>query len=225
MKHLSEDVLSRLVDEYATAEERDHLSACGRCASALTALKSQTAALAALPDVRPPGSDWEELESQLVAEGLLRMESQAVASRRAASSPWIRSAAAIVVFVAGAGTGAGVMAGAASVADSAGAGAATASEASTDAGAALAQMQDAERAYIEALVHYRQLMAARQAEEAAGDPRIRYAALGEVVRAGQVALSRAPADPFLNGLVASALAEREAVSRRLLSDTRQDGWF
>ena len=225
MRHLSEDVLSRLVDEYATAEERDHLNACGRCASALATLKSQTAALAALPDVRPPGSDWEELESQLAAEGLLKMEGQAVASRHAASSPWIRIAAAIVVFLAGASTGAGVMAGAASVADSAGAGATTALEASTDPGAALAEMQDAERAYIEALVHYRQLMVARQAEEAAGDPRIRYAALGEVVRAGQVALSRAPADPFLNGLVASALAEREAVSRRLLSDTRQDGWF
>lgn len=225
MKHLSEDVLSRLVDEYATAAERDHLNACGRCASELTALRSQAAALAALPDVRPPGGDWEGLESQLVAEGLLKTEGQAVTSHRTARSPWTRSAAAIVVFLAGASTGAGVMASGTSRADSVEAGATTAFEASTDPGAALAQMQEVERAYIEALVHYRQLVAARQAEEAAGDARVRYAALGEVVRAGQVALSRAPADPFLNGLVASALAEREAVSRRLLSDTRQDGWF
>lgn len=225
MKHLSEDALCRLVDEAATAEEREHLDTCVGCTSELATLRGQTAALAALPDIRPPSGDWEALESQLVKEGLLTTESRVVASRRTLSSPWIRSAAAVSVFLAGAAAGIGGMAGRTSLADNADSGATITFESSIDPGAALARMQDAERTYIEALIHYRQLVAARQAEETVGDPRTRYAALGEILRAGQVALSRVPADPFLNGLVASALAEREAVSRRLLSDTGQDGWF
>jgi hypothetical protein len=96
--------------------------------------------------------------------------------------------------------------------------------ATTDPGTALAQVQDAERAYIGALVHYRQLMSAREDGDVLGDPERRYAALEQVVQAGQAAVNQAPFDPFLNGLLASALAER-AAHRQVSLSADQDGWF
>ena len=72
---------------------------------------------------------------------------------------------------------------------------------------------------------YRQLATEPGMEEAAGDPAARYAALEYLVRAGQVAVRQAPADPFLNGFLASAQAEQQAVYRRISGAAREDGWF
>ena len=92
--------------------------------------------------------------------------------------------------------------------------------------AALASVEEAERDYVAALVEYRQMTAEPEIDGPAGDPAARYQALEYLVRAGQVAVRQAPADPFLNGLLASALAEQQAVSRRISSNSaRQDGWF
>jgi hypothetical protein len=43
------------------------------------------------------------------------------------------------------------------------------------------------------------------------------------VAASQAAVRQAPADPFLNGLLASTLAEREATLRKISSGG--DNWF
>jgi hypothetical protein len=229
MEHLTPTVLSRLVEEVPTAEERDHLSRCERCASELDALRGQTAGLAELPDVRPPRGDWESLEARLVAEGLVEAATPPTApGPRPYPARWIRAAASVAIFAAGAAVGVGATArgiAARAEADSIPS-TAIRLQPTTDPGAALAQMLDAERTYIDALSHYRHLIGAQGADEVAGDARVRYAALEDLVRAGQAAVSRAPADPFLNGLLASALAEREAVSRRLSGTVAgQDGWF
>jgi hypothetical protein len=59
---------------------------------------------------------------------------------------------------------------------------------------------------------------------ATSDAESRYAALEYMVRAGQAALREAPTDPFLNGLVASTMAEREAWLK-LISSNGNDNWF
>jgi hypothetical protein len=59
--------------------------------------------------------------------------------------------------------------------------------------------------------------------EALSDPATRYAALDYLVTAGQLAVRQAPTDPFLNGFLASAIAERQAVLRRISSGP--ENWF
>lgn len=226
MEHLTLEALSRLVDEAPTAPETDHLSRCGRCASELDALRGQKAALGGLPDVRPPRGAWEEVEARLLAEGLIRTEHPSLAARVTDATPWLRRAAAVAVFLTGAAAGAGVTARVAQAPGEEGSpGAAVVELASvTDPGTALAHVQDAERAYIGALTHYRQLISAREGSDVVEDAESRYAALEQVVQAGQAAVTRAPADPFLNGLLAQALAER-AAHRQRASSSAQDGWF
>jgi hypothetical protein len=224
MEHLSLEVLSRLVDESPTDAETDHLSRCGRCAAELEAMRRQTAALGVLPDVRPPRGDWDELEGRLLAEGLVRTDERSLELTRRvhAATPWMRRAAALALFLAGAASGAGVL----RLATPAGEAAPPAPTlaAITDPGAALARVHDTERAYMGALAHYRQLLSAREGSEFLGDPETRSAALEQLVQAGQAAVSQLPADPFLNGLLASALAERAAY-RQAAASGGQDGWF
>jgi hypothetical protein len=226
MEHLSTEALSRLVDESPTAGERDHLDRCARCASELEALRRQTTALGALPDVRPPRGDWDGLEARLVAEGLLHVEERNMEARVAVATPWLRRAAAVALFLSGAAAGAGAMRALppAAVAEADAPLQAVELPATNDPGTALARVQDAERAYIGALVHYRQLITAREGDDVVGDPETRYAALEQLVQAGQNAVRQAPADPFLNVLLASALAER-ASSRPTSPSFGQDGWF
>jgi hypothetical protein len=82
----------------------------------------------------------------------------------------------------------------------------------------------AERHYIDALVQYRQLMDAQGEPSLIGNPTSRFAALEGIVAAGRAAVQQAPADPFVNGVLVSALAEREAILRTA-SLTRGDGVF
>jgi hypothetical protein len=225
MEHLSLEALSRLVDESPTAAEVDHLDRCGRCASELEAMRRQTIALGALPDVRPPRGDWDGLEARLVAEGLLLPEERSLEARVAVATPWLRRAAAVALFLGGAATGAGMVRVAAPAGEAQQAQPAAAQPlAITDPGTALAHVQDAERAYIGALAHYRQLVSAREGGEFLGDPQTRIAALDQLVQAGQAAVSQVPADPFLNGLLANALAE-QAAYRQTSASAGQDGWF
>ena len=49
------------------------------------------------------------------------------------------------------------------------------------------------------------------------------AALEHLVMVSQAAVRQAPGDPFLNGFLASAMAERDAAARMV--STRQDNWF
>jgi hypothetical protein len=223
MEHLSLETLSRLVDESPTAAESAHLERCGRCAGELGALRAQTTALGALPDLRPSRGDWDGLEARLVSEGLVHARIRTLDERMVSATPWLRRAAAIALFLAGAAAGAGVMTQIEPSAEDA-LTAALPVGATTDPGTALAQVQDAERAYIGAFTHYRQLMSTREGGEMLGDPERRYAALEQVVQAGQAAVNEAPFDPFLNQLLASALAER-AAHRQVSAGADQDGWF
>ena len=77
--------------------------------------------------------------------------------------------------------------------------------------------------YVNALAHYREVAADQGGDAAKADPRSRFAALEYLVAASQAAVRQAPTDPFLNGLLASTLAEREATLRRI--STQQQNWF
>jgi hypothetical protein len=55
------------------------------------------------------------------------------------------------------------------------------------------------------------------------DPISRYAALEHLVSVSQAAVRQAPGDPFLNGFLASAIAERDAALR--VVSAGQDNWF
>ena len=81
----------------------------------------------------------------------------------------------------------------------------------------------AEQRYASALSEYRQLLAAGGGEGLDIDPVNRFAALEHLVQVSQAAVRQAPGDPFLNGFLASAMAERDAAFR-LVSSGRDD-WF
>jgi len=92
-----------------------------------------------------------------------------------------------------------------------------------DVEAAAQAVRAAEEMYVNALSRYRLLLEREGGDDVLGDPNSRYAALEYLVAASQAAVRQAPADPFLNGLLASTLAERDVTLRRI--STRQDNWF
>jgi hypothetical protein len=221
MEHLIPETLARLVDELPSAAEREHLEACDPCAAELDAMRRQSDVLGRLPDMRPSPGDFDALEARLAAEGLIQVGSRTGYPELAVTPRWMRRAAAIALFAAGAGTGGLATARLLPAGE-----AQLAAARAADPTAALAQVEEAERDYVAALVQYRQLVGEADPDATAGDPAVRYQALEHLVRAGQAAVRQAPADPFLNGLLASALAEQEAVSRRISTrDGSQDGWY
>jgi hypothetical protein len=225
MEHLSTEDLARLVDEPARADEAGHLATCLVCTAELDAFRAQTQALASLPEIRPPLGDWEVLEARLRSEGLVQDPGLLSRLNLARTPSWMRAAAAAALFLGGTLVGA-------SVASREGAERQMAATLPTDAAAfaeitdlddAAAAVRSAEQGYVNALTRYRQLLEAGGDGDGAGDPRSRFAALEYLVAASQAAVRQAPADPFLNGLLASTLAEREVTLRRI--STRQDNWF
>ena len=73
----------------------------------------------------------------------------------------------------------------------------------------------AERQYMDALVRYRDMRTVSGQDFAGNDPAGRFAALDALVATTQAAVREAPADPFLNGILISTLAERQAALRRV----------
>ena len=224
MDHLSTETLARLVDETPNPGEAEHLAGCRGCASELDALRAQTQALAALPEIRPPLGDWEVLEARLRSEGLVREPGLFARLGLAHTPPWMRGAAAAALFLGGSLVGSALtsrQAGDSRLAAGAEASqfAATGTE---DVAVAAAEVRVAEENYINALARYRHLVGQGGGEDM-GDPSSRFAALEYLVAASQAALRQAPADPFLNGLLASTLAEREVTLRRI--SNRQENWF
>ena len=214
MEHLTRETLARLVDEEPQATEREHLDACESCADELAALSDQTAALETLPEIMPPVGDWEVLEARLRSEGLVGDPAPLSRLGLARTPAWMPAAAALVLFLAGTATGAALMAReveeraltvASSVEEAAGA------------------VRDAEERYVTAISAYREMLAAEGANDPGVDPYSRFAALEQLVSVSQAAVRQAPADPFLNGFLASALAERDAAAR--LVSLTDDNWF
>jgi len=232
MGHLTVEDLSRIVGEAPYPEEKEHLDACPACQAELQALREQTEAMGALPDLRPPAGDWEALEARLVSEGLVRSSGLTFKAVRWRNSGWLQAAAALVLFVGGTAMGSaffrnqsggdlaqfGPPSGMDLVPVSGGA-----PRAASLADAAEA-VRLAERQYIDALVQYRQIVDAQGEPSLIGDPTSRFAALEGIVAAGRAAVQQAPADPFMNGVLVQALAEREAILRSA-SLTRGDGVF
>ena len=77
---------------------------------------------------------------------------------------------------------------------------------------------------MDALLQYRQILYSQGDPTYIGDPTTRFAAVEAIVAAGRAAVQQAPADPYLNGVLVSALAERQ-VLLRTASLTRGDGVF
>jgi hypothetical protein len=228
MDHLSAETLARIVDEAPRPEEGEHLAACETCAAELEALKEQTEALGALPEILTPVGDWDVLEARLRSEGLIQDPRLLSRLGLARTPTWMKAAAGVALFLGGAALGVGAASygatgsrgpaapHAAFVADNA---------AVQDAAEAL---RVAENKYVAALSRYSELRAQRGEDADAGDPETRYAALQYLVAASQAAVRQAPADPFLNGLLASTLAERQAVLSRISAQSakaKKDNWF
>jgi hypothetical protein len=221
MGHLTRETLARLVSEPPTDGEWAHLETCETCRAELTGFREQTEALGALPDLRPPAGDWEALEGRLVSEGLIRSSGMAWRASRWWSSGWLQAAAAVILFVGGTALGVRMTEtrGAADLVM----GSPPADLELIPVGAqarpvsSLAEAADAvrlaERQFIDALVRYRQLVDAQGESTFIGDPTSRLAAIQGLVAAGRAAVREAPADPFVNGVLVSALAEQEAILR------------
>ncbi|MDZ7779105.1 MAG: hypothetical protein U5R14_04090 [Gemmatimonadota bacterium] len=217
MEHLTTETLARLVDDVPDREERAHLEDCPLCASELEALGEQTRALGSLPEILPPRDDWSVLEARLRSEGLLHDPGLLSRIGLARTPTWMRFAAALLLFASGVASGAGWANRGSGDAE---AGVLTEASNLDDAAAAV---ESAERNYVEAMSQYRELLAQSGSEVESVDPISRYAALEHLVLVSQAAVRQAPGDPFLNGFLASARAERDAAAR--LVSTGSGGWF
>lgn len=233
MNHLSPEEIAQLVDHEAEPHQAAHLGECAECAAEVEWARRTTEALGQLPDLRPPRGDWAALEARLTSEGLVSRD-QGIRSTLARTPGWMRAAAAVVLFVSGVAVGTGVdvplraaPAGAgAAVAVEGAAARIEAAEPTTVAEAARA-MQQAEQLYVDALVRYRWMVAlADEGDAGSTDPQRRYAALEYFLAAGEAAVREAPADPFMNGLLASVRAERQAArALALRSVSRTQEWY
>lgn len=223
MEHLSREALAGLVDEEPGAEQRRHLAECEPCRHELGALRAQTEALHSLPDLMPPHGDWDELESRLVGEGLIRLGPRG--NRVTFQATWTQIAAALVLFLSGAGMGAALTKGTpdplpGNISEAGALPVRTAS----DPEEATQILEDAERSYLAALMQYRRVSGFDDESGVNTDPVERFAALEALFSASQAAVRQAPADPFLNGVLMSTMAERQATLRQISAPGR-DNWF
>jgi hypothetical protein len=218
MEHLSLEHLARLVDEQPTTDEMRHLGSCGRCSKELDALRAQTRDLGTLPEIMPPKGDWRAVEARLRSEGLVQDPGLFRRLGIARTPEWMKAAAAVLLFLSGTGTGV-ALAGTGAV----GTDPALRTAQVTNVEDAATAVRSAEESYVEAVAQYREILAREGGEPVATDPLTRVAALEHLVMVSQAAVRQAPGDPFLNGFLASAMAERDAALRMVSSD--QDNWF
>lgn len=223
--HPDREALARLVDGEPTSGEREHLESCVRCREELEALRRQTEALSNLPDLMPPMGDWEELEARLTGEGLVRARSVAGLPFRVQAG-WGQIAAALVVFAAGSLLGAGVARGTPDPVpgEPLAGGVVVPVARAADAEEAAEVLQAAEQSYMAALMQYRRLAGFDGDTGGSSDPVSRFAALDALVSASQAALRQAPTDPFLNGVLVSTMAERQATLSQI-SSTDEGSWY
>lgn len=217
MEHLTAEALARLVDEAPHTHEAQHLAVCASCSKGLADFREQTDALAALPEILPPKGDWKVLEAQLRSEGLIEGQGFARELGLARTPAWMPAAAAVVLFLGGTAVGAGLTA----RGDLPGTSDVVADAANVEDAAAAVRV--AEQEYVTAVSRYRELLGRDGTDAAMADPISRYAALEHLVSVSQAAVRQAPGDPFLNGFLASAIAERDAALR--VVSAGQDNWF
>lgn len=226
MSHLSLETIARLVDEAPNVLEREHLEACEACRGELENMRADLAVLAALGPIEPPVSQLPALEERLAREGLVRTLS-APFGRHAL----MRAAAAVLIFALGSFAGAAWTGGsplAPRVADQ------RVTEDSPLAAALLAgrrpqtrddaaqYVRETEAMYIDAVGVWTELE--RRAGFDTSDPYARLAAIEGILSVTQAAVGQAPADPVLNGYLATAAAHREALLRSIATRAR-GSWF
>ncbi len=227
MQHLMIETIARLVDEAPGAEEAAHLEQCAACADELRAMRADVAALASLPMIEPPPTEWAALEDRLLDEGLIRRRS---GSAWQWAPPALRAAASLAIFAVGALAGIGwTRAGQDTPAQPAGfvtldAGAAdvegslVAVREPRNPAEARALYRQAEAVYLDALTRVSDLGGD------SGDPFARLAALESIAAITRSALAEAPADPIINGYHLTAVAQREATLRQIAT-TGRGRWF
>lgn len=224
MEHLTPDTLARLVDERPSPEELEHLSACASCAAALDAFREQTEALTALPDIRPSPGDWEVVEARMVSEGLIDGGGR-LRYGLAHTPGWMKMAVAVVLFLTGVGMGAAAVAGPSALVGPDGPSSpfvlAAGDISSLEEAARFVQLK--EREFQDAWVVYRQY-ASQEDTGVVEDPEARLAALEYVRRSTETALRMAPTNPFVNGLHASVVAERDA-ALRMFPASNSGTWY
>jgi len=219
MGHLTLEALARLVDDQPTQDERDHLAECLHCTAELGAMRDQVSSTGALPDVRPPQGDWDVLEARLMSEGFIQKKGWLPMRSLAVTPGWMQAAAGMVLFAGGMGLGASVVRHNAALEPTVSTLADLVPVESTVEPASLGQAEDAvrmaERQYMDALVQYRDMRTASDQGFQSVDPAGRFAALDALVATSQAAVRESPADPFLNGILISAMAERQAALQRV----------
>lgn len=204
-QHLNDEELARLVDEEVTEEEATHLRVCGTCSAELEALRTQTQALANLPDMEPPARLARRLHAGLAVEGLLL-------SNQARRRSMLRVAASVALFAAGGLAG---FLGRGAVEPQTLATAARTPPANVT--EAAQRLQEAETAYSAALAAYTEL----GGDTPAADPVSRLAALEGIVLTTRAALNEAPGDPVINGYHLTALEQRDAILRQIDARTNR----
>lgn len=231
MDKLDLERLARLIDETPTLEELEELEGSEELRAELKALREQTEALGSLPDLRPPVGDWSALKTRLASEGLIRSDAPAGTGMRSfGSSGWMRAAAAVVLFLGGmwVGNRAGF-----------GAGDPATFRAGLDDGSipigqvvAANDRDEAERAVevaqsnlMAALVQYQQFIDDDAGAAVVVDESRKFLALEDLIGASQRALELAPADPFINGMLVNAFAEREALLRNVSTSSSSGSWY
>jgi hypothetical protein len=219
MEHLSTEHLASLVDTKPNTTEVEHLNSCARCSEELSALRDQTVMLGALPEIMPPMGDWTVLEAQLRSEGLVRDPGLFQRLGLAQTPQWMKAAAAVMLFLSGAGTGAALTGPVAAN----GSGLVSSAEQFANVEDAASAVRVAEQGYVTAVGRYRELLAQDGSGEVGADPINRFAALEHLVMVSQAAVRQAPGDPFLNGFLASAMAERDATLRMV--SAKRANWF
>jgi hypothetical protein len=222
MPHLKLEVLARLVDEAPDPVERAHLDACVACQDELAALRDQTESLSLLPELMPPPDAWPAVQRRLRAEKLSRR-----GPRWRPGPAALRTAAAIVLFMAGGAMGyavRGPIDGGADTVAAAGSPAAPATagqevalsaeepvvgDAESPASLSL-EVERTEEMFASALDRYM-----RASGTDAPDPAARLAALDNIVLTTAEALHAAPADPVINSYHLTAVAQRRELLRQL----------
>ena len=184
----------------------------------LEAMRSQTVALGSLPEILPPKGDWRVLEAQLRSEGLVSDPSIVQRLGLARTPGWMKAAAAVMLFLSGAGTGVAMT----TIDTTTSGDMVVAGDLSNVEDAAFA-VRSAEEDYVTAVARYRRLLANDGRGEISTDPVGRYAALEHLVMVSQAAVRQAPGDPFFNGFLASAMAQRDAAAQMV--SNKRDRWF
>lgn len=221
MSHLSIERLAALADEQATADEKEHLTRCETCARELDAHRSLLAmAGTERESMGLPLTRWDSLSERLRVEGLMLGSGHPPASR------WALQAAAALLLVAG-----GVALGRVSTGQPALPGL-TGNQSSTQSARGrnapdslpmtFASVDDATRwkdyyseGYQRALAFLAQHDSAARPVETPAVMRARLAALNQVSKTMQEALSDAPYDPIINDFYLNSFGQREATLRQL----------